>query len=169
MPVGVKNAALAAIFRDRMGDDDPLAQLFLGVPNTDQLYSQGREEYPELAKLPGSDKPAHAMGSQRITERLGPTAASLLGQGREVYTGVQNMFKGGEFFDEDRGYSHGDIAANRMGISRGQRPRVTKRVKDRVREIIREEMADPTTGEPIGKMVKIPNSMIRDRLRSWGS
>jgi hypothetical protein len=64
------------------------------------------------------DKAIHALASQAIAERFGPTTASAIGGGKELLQGVYSATRGRGFFGP-HAYDPEDIEANYVGIRRG--------------------------------------------------
>lgn len=92
--------------------DDYLNRLY-NLPN-----ALGGEYGGNLANI---DKLQHFAASARLAYKYGGRIAGFLGRLKEVYDGLRAFFDTthggyGQLKQNDDGYSHGDISANRLGI-----------------------------------------------------
>lgn len=102
------------------GSYEPLLDILTGEGTQQDIYAKGAAAYPGLMSG-GADKPAHAYGSQRMTERFGAPIATAVGMGKEAFTGGMNVLGGGEFFGPS-GFDPADLDANFQGIEGAQGP-----------------------------------------------
>ena len=116
------------------------------------------EEYFKSREMTSRYDEGLPEGTRAQLEAAGTLGDIGIGVGAGVTAGLtrggQQATKIGRLSRRKRG-TVGDIV--------GTKP--NKAMKDRVREEIRQELADPTTGEPIAEGVKIPDKLIQERVR----
>ncbi len=125
-PASEPDRPLGAVLGDKVATGlDFLRQQATGATSREliQAANDRNADVPPAPEGLAGDKALHAIASREATDRMGPTLGNLLGYGQEALGGIGNIFKGGNFFEKDKGFDFADIAANQVGIQEALRNR----------------------------------------------
>tara|TARA_Y100000310_G_scaffold36671_1_gene34525 strand:+ start:6041 stop:7783 length:1743 start_codon:yes stop_codon:yes gene_type:complete len=107
-----------------------LGQIPKNIIYNEALVNKAKENMPQAQR----DKLSHAIYSYKLAQSLGPTAAKIIGYGKE----------GLDYLSQPTGYSQADLAANKLGIELAQQRVPSNQLISELRDAT-PEILNPTT------------------------